>query len=166
MPAGVSNSLTRSEIGLLGVVAFVLACGFHAQAETLSGTVVDPQQLAVVGAKVSLLCGNHIDTRKTDGEGSFTFARQTFAETCRLRAVYPDFADLEIPIGQSRRLTLQFRLAEQKQSVTASVDRLSPVPLNSVSLSDSELREISNNSDELVAYAKRLAGIYSGSDFV
>ena len=163
MPAGVSNSLTRSELGLLAV-AFVLACGFYAQAETLSGTVVDPQQLVVVGAKVSLLCENHIETRKTDGEGYFNFTRQAFPESCRIRAVYPSLQTLELPVDRSRTFTLQLRIAEQKESVTASADRLSPAPLNSVSLSDSELREISNNSEELVAYAKQLAGIYSGSD--
>jgi len=164
MPAGVSNSLTRSELGLLGVVAFVLACGFYARADTLSGTVVDPQQLVVAGAKVSLVCGNHIDSRKTDGEGFFTFTRQTFPESCSIRAVYPSFDAIELPVGQKRTLTLQLRLAEQKQTVAVSADKLSPAPLESVSLTEDQLREISNNSEDLITYAKQLAGIYSGSD--
>jgi hypothetical protein len=164
MPAGVSNSLTRSELGLLGVVAFVLACGSYARADTLSGTVVDPQQLVVVGAKVSLVCGNHIDTRKTDGGGFFTFTRQTFPESCSIRAVYPSFDAVELPVGQKRTLTLQLPLAEQKQTVAVSADKLSPAPLESVSLSGDQLREISNNSEDLITYAKQLAGIYSGSD--
>lgn len=164
MPAGVSNSWIRFRLGLLGMVACVLAGGFYVQAETLSGTVVDPQQLVVVGAKVSLVCGNHIDTRKTDGDGYFTFTQQAFPEGCRIRTVYHGFEALELPIGQKRTLTLQLRLAEQKQTVAVSADRLSPAPLESVSLSDNELREISNNSEDLIAYAKQLAGIYSGSD--
>ncbi len=164
MPAGVSNSWTSSGLGVLGVVACVLACGFYAQAETLSGTVVDPQQLVLVGAKVSLLCGNHIDTRKTDAEGYFIFTRQAFPENCRIRAVSPSFAVLELTFGRRRTLTLQLRIAEQQQTVTATTDRLSPAPLESISLSDTELRDISNNSQDLIAYAKQLAGIYSGSD--
>lgn len=163
MPAGVSNSLMRSELGLL-LVAFVLACGCYARADTLSGTVVDPQQLVVAGAKVSLVCGNHIDTRKTDGGGFFSFTQQAFPESCSIRAAYPGFDGVEFPVGQKRSLTLQLRLAEQKQTVAVSADKLSPAPLESVSLSDNELKEISNNSEDLITYAKQLAGIYSGSD--
>ncbi|MGC1373770.1 MAG: carboxypeptidase-like regulatory domain-containing protein [Candidatus Sulfotelmatobacter sp.] len=163
MPAGVSNSFTRSKLGLL-VVAFVLACGFYARADTLSGRVVDPQQLVVVGAKVSLVCGNHIDTRTTDGGGFFSFTRQAFPESCSIRVVFPSFDAVELPVGQKRALTLQLRLAEQKQTVAVSPDKLSPAPLESVSLSEEQLREISNNSGDLIAYAKQLAGIYSGSD--
>ena len=59
---------------------------------------------------------------------------------------------------------MQLRLADLKQTVTAECDRLSPAPVASVSLSASELRNISDNSEDLVAYAKSLAGIYSGSD--
>ncbi len=154
----------EKNLGLLGVVACVLACGFYAQAEILTGKVVDPQQLVVVGATVSLVCGNHIDTRKTDREGSFSFTRQALPQSCRLRAQYPSFAALEVPIGQRRTLILQLQIAEQSQIVDATADRLSPAPLESVSLSANELRDISDNSDDLIAYAKQLAGVFSGSD--
>src|ERR1700686_1728599 len=154
----------EKKLVLLGIVAFVLVCRFYVQAETLSGTVVDPQQLVVAGAEVSLLCGNHIDTRKTDSQGYFIFTRQSFPESCRIRAVYPSLETFELPVGRNRILTLQLRIAEQKQSVTATTTPLSPAPLNSVSLSENELRDISDNSDDLIAYAKQLAGVYSGSD--
>jgi hypothetical protein len=154
----------EKKLGLLRIIAFVLLCRFYAQAETLSGTVVDPQQLVVVGAKVSLLCGNHVDSRKTANDGSFLFTRQSFPESCRIRAVYPSLETVEFPIGRNRALILQLRIAEQKQTVTATSTPLSPAPLNSVSLSEKELREISDNSDDLIAYAKQLAGIYSGAD--
>ncbi|MHB8216456.1 MAG: TonB-dependent receptor [Candidatus Sulfotelmatobacter sp.] len=154
----------EKKLGLLRIVAFVLVCRFYAQAETLSGTVVDPQQLVVAGADVSLLCGNHVDTSKTDSQGYFTFTRQSFPESCRIRAVYPSLETFELPVGRNRTLTLQLRIAEQKQSVTATSTPLSPAPLNSVSLSENELRDISDNSDDLIAYAKQLAGVYSGSD--
>jgi hypothetical protein len=150
----------ENNLGLLGMVACVLAGGVYAPAETLSGTVVDPQQLVIVGAKISLVCGNHIDTRKTDGEGYFTFTRQAFSENCRIRAVYPSFALLEVATGHRRTLSLQLRIAEQSQTVVASADRLSPAPLESVSLTDNELRDISDNSEELIAYAKQLGGFF------
>ena len=154
----------EKNLGLLGIVAGVLACGVYAQAETLSGTVVDPQHLVIVGASVSLLCGNHIDTGKTDSEGSFTFTRQVFPDSCSLRALYPSFATLEVTIGPRRTLTLQLQIAEQSQIVEAKADKLSPAPLESVSLSANQLREISDNSDDMIAYAKQLAGVFSGSD--
>lgn len=154
----------EKKLGLLGMVACVLACGFYAQAETLSGTVIDPQQLVVVGANVSLICGSHIETRKTDGEGYFTFTRQAFPEPCRIRVVYPSFAVLEVSVDQRRTLTLQLRIAEQSQLVVASADSLSPAPLESVSLSENELKDVSDNSEDLIAYAKQMAGVFSGSD--
>jgi hypothetical protein len=154
----------EKKLGLLGMVVFVLAYGFHAQAETLSGTVVDPQHLVVAGARVSLVCGTRADTRKTDGEGYFTFTRSAFSENCSIRAAYPSFAPLEVTIGPRRTLTLQLQIAEQSQIVDATADSLSLSPLESVSLSDTELRDISDNSEDLIAYAKQLAGVFSGSD--
>ena len=156
----------EKNLGLLGMVACVLAGAVDAQAETLSGTIVDPQQLVIVGASVSLVCGNHIDTRKTDGAGYFTFTRQAFPESCRLRALYPSFAALEVTVGPKRTFTLQLEIAEQSQTVDAKADRLSPAPLESVSLSANELKEISDDSDDLIAYAKQLAGVFSGSDSI
>ncbi len=146
------------------MVVFVVACGLSMQAETVSGTVVDPQQHVVVGATVSLLCGKHIDTRKTDGEGSFSFTRQALPASCKLRAVSPNFVALELPLGRRRTFILQLQIAAQKQTVAVAADHLSRASLDSVSLSEDELRAISDNSDDLIAYAKQVAGVYSGAD--
>jgi hypothetical protein len=154
----------EKKLGLLGMVMCVLVCGFQAQAETLSGTVIDPQQLVVVDAKVFLLCRTHTDTRTTDGEGYFTFTRTSFPESCRIRVVSPGFAVLEVRVDQRRSFSLQVQIAEQIQTVMANADTISPAPLESVSLSDNELRDISDNSDDLIAYAKQRAGVFSGSD--
>ena len=156
--------MQQKRIVLRGVFAFVVVCGLSAQAETVSGTVVDPQQHVLVGATVSLVCGKHIATRKTDGEGSFTFTRQAFPASCKLRAVYPNFAALELPLGRRRDFTLQLPIAAQKQTVAVAADRLSHTSLDSVSLSEDELRAISSNSDDLIAYARQVAGDYSGAD--
>ncbi len=153
----------EKKLGLLGTITCVLACGFRAQAETLSGTVIDPQRLVVVDAKVSLVCQSYTDTLTTDGEGSFTFTRTSFPE-CRLRVVYPGFAVLELRVDDKRSLTLELQIAEQIQTVVTTADTISMAPLESVSLSDNELRDISDNSEDLIAYAKQVAGVFSGDD--
>jgi len=149
---------------LRGMVVFFLASGLYAPAETVSGTVVDPQQHVIVGATVSLVCGKHAETHKTDGEGEFSFTRQDFPASCKLRAVYPNFAALELPLGRRRTFTLQLQIAAQKQTVAVAANHLSRASLDSVSLSEDELRAISDNSDDLIAYAKQLSGIYTGAD--
>jgi hypothetical protein len=154
----------RKRIVLRGMVVLVVACGLSAQAETVSGTVVDPQQHVVVGATVSLVCGKHTETRKTDGEGEFTFTRQAFRTSCKLRAEYPNFTALELPVGHRRTFIVQLQIASQKQTVAVAANHLSRASLDSVSLSEDELRAISSNSDDLIAYAKQVAGIYSGAD--
>lgn len=155
---------SEDKFGLLGIAVLVFGIKVAAQAETLSGTVVDPQQHVVAGAKVSLVCEKHLDTRKTNGEGEFTFTLQVFPANCKIRAVYPNFAALELPVGRRRTFILQLQIAEQKQTVSVAAEQLSRAPLDSVSLSDAELRAISNNSDDLIAYAKQMAGVYSGAD--
>jgi hypothetical protein len=151
---------------LLGIIVCVFAMGVSAQSETLSGTVIDPQQRVIVGATVTLTCGSQTDTLQTDGRGSFTFTRQAFLENCKVRAVYPNFAALELAVDRHRSFTLQLRLAELKQTVTARTDKLLPSSLTSVSLSADDLREISTNGEDLLAYAKQMAGITSGSDSI
>ena len=107
---------------------------------------------------------NH--TRKTDGRGSFAFTRPAFPDNCKVRAVYPNFAALELSVGRRRSFTLQLRLAVLKQTVNARADKLLSSSLSSVSLSTDDLKEISTNGEDLLAYAKLLAGITSGPDSI
>lgn len=164
MRTAVSKLSTGLKFELLGLAGAMLACGFGAQAETVSGTVIDPQRLAVVGAKVSLVCGTGIDSRKTDAEGNFTFTRHGFAEDCKVRTEYPGFDLLELPLGNRRTVTIQLHVAQQKESISVRAETIFPASLESVTLSGNELREISSNSMDLITYAKELAGAYSGSD--
>jgi hypothetical protein len=147
-------------------VIVIFAGTRSARAETISGTVLDPQAHPIVGVKVSLTCEGLTDARTTDGQGHFTFVRQLLPENCKIRASYPGFATLEFTLGQKRTLTLELRLAEVKQTVLAKGDALSLRSVSSASLSASELRTISDDSDDLLAYAKQLAGVYSGSDHI
>ena len=151
---------------VLGTIVCVFALGVSAQSETLSGTVIDPQQRVIVGATVSLTCGSQTDIRKTDGRGAFTFSRPAFPEDCKIRADYPNFTALELAVGRRRSFTLQLRLAELKQTVNARTDKLLPSSLASVSLSADDLKEISTNGEDLLSYAKLAAGITSGSDSI
>lgn len=116
---------SEEKFGLLGIAVLVFGIKVAAQAETLSGAVVDPQQHVVAGAKVSLVCGKHLDTRKTNGEGEFTFTLQVFPANCKIRAVYPNFAALELPVGRRRTFILQLQIAEQKQTVSVAAEQLS-----------------------------------------
>ena len=151
---------------VLGTIVCVFALGAMAQSETVSGTVIDPQRRVIVGATVSLTCGSQTDTRKTDGRGAFAFVRPAFPEDCRIRAEYPNFAALEIAVGGRRNFTLQLQLAVLKQTVNARTDKLPSASLASVSLSADDLKEISTNGEDLLAYAKLAAGVTSGSDTI
>ncbi len=146
------------------VILLLLTYCRSADGETLSGTIVDPQQRAIKGAQVSLTCANKRETRTTDGEGLFAFAGQAFDKDCKIRAFYAGFAILEITIGQKRIWTLELRLADVKETVFAKDESLPQRSLTSVSLSTAELRKISDNSEVLIRYAKQLAGVSAGSD--
>ena len=151
---------------VLGTIACVFALGTMAQSETLSGTVIDPQQRLIAGATVSLSCGSQTDMRKTDGKGAFVFVRPVFPEDCKIRVEYPNFAPLELAVGRRRSFTLQLQLAELKQTVNARTDKLPPSSLSSVSLSADDLKEISANGEDLLSYAKLAAGITSGPNSI
>ena len=156
----------KNKLRLLANIAAACACSLPVQAESLTGTVVDPQQRVVVGAKVSLSCGNQTEIRTTDDQGNFSFAHQGSCAKCKIRAEYPGFANLELTVGQERDFILRLRLAEMEQNVVARDDLMSLGSLASVSLSASQLKKISDNSEDLIEYAKRLAGVYSGSDHI
>ena len=53
-----------------------------------------------------------------------------------------------------------------KQTVNTRADKLLPSSLSSVSLSTDDLEDISTNGEDLLAYAKLLAGTTSGRDSI
>jgi len=151
---------------LMGIVSLVLTCGLSAQAQTLSGTVVDPQQRVVVDAQVSLRCGNQTETHRTNGQGHFVFASKILREDCKILAVHPGFDVLELSVGKRCVFTLPLRLAEVRQLVSVKADKLSHTSIVSLSLSANDLKTISDDTSDLIAYAKHLAGVSSGADEV
>jgi hypothetical protein len=102
----------------------------------------------------------------TDGRGDFTFVGAVLLDDCKIQAFYKGFAPLEIPLGQRRTFVLELKLAEVVQTVDARSDPPSLSSITSVRLSADDLKKISDNSDTLLAYAKQLAGVYSGPDHI
>lgn len=156
----------QAQLRMLRMVLIVLALGLSAQAETLAGTILDPQQRVIVGATVSLNCAGRTQSGLTDAHGQFRFARPTLPPACLLRASYPGFATYEMKLGTARNLTLQLKVAILQQAATVQ-DELPPMaPLGSVSLSHDELNAVSDDTRDLLAYAKSLAGINAGADHI
>jgi len=153
------------ELGpILGILGILLGLTVSTPAETLSGTVLDPQQRVIVEATVEVTCGHETTVDKTDGRGRFTLRREIVTEDCTLRAAHPGFEKLERVVGRARVFVLQLRLAEVKQTIRVQGDTLSRTSLLSVSLSEAELKAVSDNTKDLIEYAKHLAGVSSGSD--
>jgi hypothetical protein len=151
-------------VGLFRTIIVMWVCGLPVHAETLSGAVVDPEQRVFAGADVSLLCGRHVETLQTDSQGQFSFTQPSFRKSCKLRASYSGFAMLEVGVGQRRAFVLQLQIDEVKQTVVAEADKLAPMSMASVSLSDEDLREISTDSESLVTYATQVAGDFTGGN--
>ena len=152
------------ETKIAGIVGFALAYGLVAQAQTLSGEVVDPQQRVVVNAQVSLMCRNKVETQRTDAQGRFAFSDKTAFPECRILVVQPGFATLEVSVGQARVLELPLQLAEVKQIVSVKGQSLSQAPIASASLSADELKTLYEDSNDWIAYAKNIAGAFSQND--
>ena len=90
---------------------------------------------------------------------------------CRLVVTHPGFEVHETRLGiEAHRLLVRLRLAVVKETVEAVQDQrteaLSRTSLSSISLSEVELRTISNDTAQLVQYAKLLAGRGGGPDVV
>ncbi len=110
-------------IRTFGLIAASILC---AQAQSLVGTVVDPQQKAVDGAKIAL-----IDTAKgqrrsadTDAVGAFSFS-QLPANTYELLVERDGFAtarypDLVINGNDQRSIRVQLRVAVKGDAVTVT----------------------------------------------
>ncbi|MBI1747112.1 MAG: carboxypeptidase regulatory-like domain-containing protein [Acidobacteria bacterium] len=150
----------RGFTAVLVVLTFPLA-GFG---QTLTGTVVDPHRRILVGAKVALICGGHTETIYTDSQGRFRFDRRPGLENCILYITHPGFEPFEQVVGRAPEPGLvQLRLGGVKQVVNVSAEDKKGIAtdlttLTSASISDVELKAISNNTWDLIRYAKALAG--------
>jgi hypothetical protein len=154
---------TSAVIACSAVTAVALAGEFH-------GAVSDPQGLAVPGAHVSIRCAGLDESTKSDAQGRFVL-RVAWPKDCSLLVKHPGFALFEQRMDYG---TLSFQvhldLAEIRHSIDVSAEDSSGTLLersiNAVSLTETDLRAISNNTEDWVRYAKLVAGATFGSDTI
>ena len=141
-----------------------------AHAGGLSGTVLDPRGLVVAGAAVSFDCGRQHSSVKTNARGRFAFAAIPDRADCSLSVTHPGFSEYHSAVGgNTADMLVRLTLAPLSQAVTVGAEAdgpLSRLPLNSVSLSGDDLKRISNNTADLIRYAKTLAGVGTGPDAI
>jgi len=158
----------RSKIVLMAF--FVPFCGL---AGGLTGTILDPQHLAVPNATITLNCSGKAKFARSDTQGRFGFSDADWAEDCSISVTCPGFAPVyERLVGREPRdLSIRLALAPVRESVTVMAlledpSALLRTSLTSVSLSDDELKRISNNTADLIRYAKERAGATVGQTVV
>ena len=156
----------RQIVAALGAFYLPLA----AQAQGRKGTVLDPDQSRIVGARVVLDCGGRAVETKTDAMGEFEVPARPASLGCRIRVSQRGFRSLELRLDRAPGiLQIQLELAEVHQVVQVRAIGGPPHDfraLNSADVGADELRRISNNTSDLVEYAKTVAGVLSADDEV
>jgi hypothetical protein len=153
-------------------LALVLAGGASSAADTatLQGRVVDPQERFVVGAVVSLGCGAVTSERRTDAEGAFRFDRPGSFAGCTVTASAPGFDSSRAqPVGDSSNVLVRLPLPRLNETLTVRPHEgeagLSAYrSLASVSITRPELRSVSDDTAELIRYARARAGLASPTE--
>ena len=153
------------------IVMAALAIAAPAWAGELSGAVSDPQGLAVPGAQVTIRCAGHRDSTKSDAQGEFVFRLAAGASECALLAKHPGFALFEQALDpEVHHFPVRLELAGTKGSIDVVADdgsgTLLERSINSVSLSDTDLKAVSNNTEDWIRYAKLAAGATFGADAI
>jgi hypothetical protein len=142
----------------------VLAAASAAGAQTLPGLVVDPQERRVAGARVSLTCSGEVREASTDAEGRFVFSGQQGHGPCLLRVTAPGFAPASEVVDAGRRPPLVVHLAVAPIAATVDVraPALEGTDAGAIVLRAEDLRRISNDSNDVLRYAKARAGSGTG----
>jgi len=134
-----------------------------ADARTLAGYVVDPQDRRLVSARVSLTCAGRTQESITDGSGAFTFDAPAAARRCALTVTARGFAPASETVD-TRALpwVVHLRLAPITEKIDVHAprgdDSFERAAAGGVVLSREQLRTLSNDPNELVRYATALAG--------
>ena len=153
-------------------LALVLAGGASSagDAATLQGRVVDPQDRVVVGAVISLHCGSTTSEGRTDAEGAFRFDRPGSFTGCTVSGSAPGFDSSRAqPVGDSPNVLVRLRLPRLNETLTVRPREgeagLSAYrSLASVSIARPELRAVSDDTGELIRYARARAGLTSPTE--
>jgi len=153
------------------VVAAVWAplAGFAAG---LAGTVLDPHDLVVPNAEITLTCGSRIMCTQSDSLGRFVFPAGGDTTICSVAITRLGFAPYYEQIErETEELLIRLTLATVKETVTVSAWQEDAAArlrssLASVSVSDDELKRVSNNTAEMIRYARLQAGATVGQTAV
>ena len=141
----------------------ILATPALVSAETFTGLVVDPQGLAVVGAVVSVRCGNAAVEGQTDWSGRFDIAYDPSPSRCTFSVSYPGLEPYLISDTRTAPKTIALRLAPVAETV--SVEAVRRVRDRSVlTLSAEDLHIVGPDSHALVSLAKLRAGAVGSDD--
>jgi hypothetical protein len=123
-----------------------------------------------VGAKVELACGRRTFSIQADIQGRFAVALPDARSRCVLKVTYAGFAPFQRALGTDPGfLPVRLSIAELKESVRVSApgrESLIRGGPRFVSLTDDQLRPISNNTGTLIQYAKSVAGGSQSSDAI
>jgi len=156
--------MTGFRVSFLGFLVPVLGC-----AGGVTGVVSDPHGLVVPAAVVTLRCGRHNKSVETDSQGRFILGPRPAGEVCGISVNHPGFSPFSESVTRdAEKLSIHLTLAPLSQTVTVSADPdllLRPA-LGSVTLSDDELKTISNNTQDLIRYAKLAAGVDGRADMI
>src|ERR1035437_9831670 len=149
---------------VLSLLVPVLGCAWG-----LKGTVSDPGGFVVPGAVLAVTCGGRSWSAKTGSQGRFVFPRWGPGENCGISANYRGFAPFHRDLDrETESVSIRLNLAPLNQSITvaSSSDAFTVPAFGTVSLSDVELQRVSNDTEDLLRYAKLMAGASASPDAI
>jgi hypothetical protein len=137
----------------------------------VKGTVVDPRGAVVSDARVILICDRISRSATTNAEGVFEFPVNIQSDGCYLsvsRAGFQRYQEV-LPRGANVRV-IRLDLAAMAETIDVIAENRELLPLlgttlTTLDLSGDQLKRLSNNTAELLRYAKLIAGA-SGTEVV
>ena len=148
----------------------LIMLGVSLRGAELAGSVADPARLPIPGAAVRLSCTAGERSALTDQHGRFRFSVGAGTSDACSRCLTRILLRTRRPFLSGRRtLRIQLQIASVRQTVTVAAagrNALPPATIGTVSLSGDQLKLISNNTGDLIQYAKLLAGVTGGSDAI
>lgn len=131
---------------------------------SVSGIVLDPQDLTVSDARVELRCAGHVEAVITDREGRFTVA--SMSDDCTLWVTHEGFTPFHhIVKGHHGPVMIRLRVAPLQHRVEVVAPRPPPAQMTFGSIflnaDEQNLRAFAGTTADLVRYAQLLAGTAS-----
>jgi hypothetical protein len=162
--AGIAGSVLLAS----WVLVFPMVC----LSATLEGNVVDPQHRVIVGAPIMLSCGQVTEDLASDSRGQFAFPSRSSFERCSLTVSYSGFDIFTQVLHKNPGfLSIELAIVADKQIVRVNAQEqdlrdVSKTSVGGISVSDADLKGISNLTQDLIRYAKTLAGADMGEDAI